>query len=112
MYQKILDYHKKLASKICIPVTFAVTLPAIAKKFKRTTSEIMNEITETNYIESEWEGVYAYFDSPKPIGKVTIISSTTIELIRYHRLPIDNEFYTFAQFKKLYLAGAFTVKQG
>lgn len=115
MYQKIVEYHKKLAAKICVPVNFSATLPAIAKKFRMFERDVMNEITETNHIDSDWDSIYIYWgdsNSDKPMGKVTIINSTTIELIRYSKLPIENEFYTFAQFKQLIKAGTILSKQG
>ena len=107
MYQKIIDYHNKLASKICIPVTFDVTLPALASKFRMSERDIMILVSETNYIESEWQSVYLYTDHGGEYGKLLICSSTQIEI--YGRKKPEK--HTFAQFKKFIKDGILTIEQ-
>jgi len=112
MYQKIIDYHNKLASKICIPVNFSTTLPALASKFRMSEREIMILISETNYIESEWETIYIYWgdDSERrAMGRINVINSTTILLGRFGYGK--DEFYTFAKFKYFITMGTLTDKK-
>jgi len=113
MYQKILDYHKKLASKICIPVNFSCTLPAMAKKFRMSEEEILVILTEEGeYKESDWETIYIYWgdgSDRRAMGRINIINSTTILLGRFGRGK--DELHTFSQFKKFITMGTLTNKK-
>ena len=115
MYQKILDYHKKLASKICIPVNFSCTLPALAKKFRMSEETILIILTEeglTEYKESDWETIYIYWgdgSDRRAMGRINIINSTTILLGRFGYGK--DELHTFAQFKKFIKDGILTIEQ-
>jgi len=114
MYQKIIDYHNKLASKICIPVNFSCTLPALASKFRMSEETILVILTEEGgeYIESEWETIYIYWGDGtdrRAMGRINVINSTTILLGRFGYGK--DEFYTFAKFKYFITMGTLTDKK-
>ena len=113
MYQKIIDYHNKLSAKICIPVNFSCTLPALASKFRMAEETILTILTEEGeeYKESDWETIYIYWgdDSGKrAMGRINIINSITILLSRFGRGK--DELHTFAKFKYFITMGTLTNK--
>jgi len=112
MYQKIIDYHNKLASKICIPVNFSCTLPALANKFRMSERDIMVLVSETEYKESDWETIYIYWGDGtdrRAMGRINVINSTTILLGRFGYGK--DEIYTFAKFKYFITMGTLTDKK-
>jgi len=115
MYQKIIDYHNKLASKICIPVNFNTTLPALAKKFRVPEETILVILTEEGtekYKESDWETIYIYWgdgSDRRAMGRINIINSTTILLGRFGNGK--DELHTFAKFKYFVTMGTLTDKK-